>query len=54
MKLDIAWEIGDTLNGLMAVPNMVGVLLLSGIVGKLTRSHFNSADKSNKSPGLRK
>ena len=40
MKLSLAWDIADTLNGLMAVPNLVGVLGLSGVVVKLTREHF--------------
>ncbi len=38
----LAWDIADTLNGLMAIPNLVGVLLLSGVVVKLTKEHFAS------------
>lgn len=41
MKLDLAWNIADTLNGLMAIPNLVGLIGLSGVVVKLTRDHFN-------------
>ena len=40
IKLDLAWAIADTLNGLMALPNLIAVLLLSPVVFKLTREHF--------------
>lgn len=40
MKLDLAWSIADTLNGLMAIPNLIGLLALSPVVFKLTRDHF--------------
>ena len=38
MSLDLAWEIADTLNALMAIPNLIGVLCLSGIVFKVTKN----------------
>ena len=41
MDLSLAWDIADTLNGLMALPNLVGLIGLSGIVVKLTREHFD-------------
>lgn len=34
------WLIADTLNALMALPNLIALLLLSPIVFKLTRDHF--------------
>ena len=40
MDLQLAWDIADTLNGLMAIPNLIGVLLLSPVVVKLTREYF--------------
>lgn len=30
MKLDLVWNISDVFNGLMAIPNLIGVLALSG------------------------
>lgn len=36
----LMWDISDTLNGLMALPNLVALLLLSGTVAKLTRDYF--------------
>lgn len=34
------WSLADTLNGLMAIPNLVGLVGLSGLVVKLTRGYF--------------
>ena len=40
LKLDLVWNIADTLNGFMAVPNLVALLGLSGVVIRLTKEHF--------------
>lgn len=40
MDLGLAWDISDTLNGLMAIPNLIGLIGLSGIVIRLTKEHF--------------
>ena len=40
-ELTLAWDISDTLNGLMAIPNLVAVLLLSPVAFKLTKEHFD-------------
>ena len=40
LKLDLVWNIADTLNGFMAVPNLVALLGLSPVVVKLTKEHF--------------
>ena len=42
LKLSIVWDIADTLNGLMAIPNLIAVLGLSGVVIKLTKDHFSA------------
>jgi AGCS family alanine or glycine:cation symporter len=39
----LMWNISDTLNGLMAIPNLVALLLLSGTVAKLTKNYFSDA-----------
>ena len=41
MDLGLAWKISDTLNGLMALPNLIALLALSGVVVKVTKSHFS-------------
>lgn len=38
--LHLVWDIADTLNGLMAIPNLIGVFMLSGVVLKETKSYF--------------
>ena len=40
MELDLAWELADTLNGLMILPNLAALFALSGIVVKETRAYF--------------
>ena len=42
MDLGLAWDIADTLNGLMAIPNLIGVIGLSGVVVKTTKEYFAS------------
>ncbi len=37
----LMWDIADTLNGLMAIPNLIALLLLSGTVAKLTKNYFS-------------
>lgn len=39
MDLRLVWDISDTLNALMAVPNLIGVLLLSGTAVRITRNY---------------
>jgi len=38
--LGFAWDLADTINGLMIIPNLVGLLLLSGQVVKLKKDYF--------------
>ena len=42
MELDLVWTIADTLNGFMAIPNLIALLGLSGVVVKLTKEHFEA------------
>ena len=41
MKLDLAWDLSDTFNGLMMLPNLIGVLSLSGTVAAITRNYVD-------------
>ena len=45
VKLDLVWAISDTLNGLMALPNLIALAALSGVVVKATKEYF-SKEKS--------
>jgi alanine or glycine:cation symporter, AGCS family len=40
-NLNFMWLVADTLNALMAIPNLVALILLSPVVFKLTKEHFN-------------
>ena len=41
MNLALAWDLSDTFNGLMAIPNLIGVLTLSPIVMKITKNYVD-------------
>ena len=36
----LMWNIAETFNGLMAIPNLIALFLLSGTVVKLTKEYF--------------
>ncbi len=38
--LDIVWNVGDMSNALMAFPNLIGLILLAGLVAKITKQAF--------------
>lgn len=40
MDLGLLWNIADTFNGLMVIPNLIALLLLSGTVAKLVKDYF--------------
>ena len=55
MTISTVWTIADIVNGLMAIPNLIGVLLLTGIVAKETKSYFDRLqDRKLKGRELRK
>ena len=41
MNLGLMWSIAETFNGLMVIPNLIAVFLLSGVVVKLVREYFS-------------
>lgn len=48
--LDLVWNIADTLNGLMAIPNLIALIALSGVVAKLVKDFFKDPDRKRTSP----
>ena len=42
VDLGLLWSIADTFNGLMSIPNLIALLLLSGTVVRLTKEFFAS------------
>lgn len=45
INLGLLWDIADTFNGLMAIPNFIALFALSPVVFKLTKEHFAEVDK---------
>ena len=45
MDLGLMWNIAETFNGLMAIPNLIAVFLLSGVVVKLVKEYFAGEGK---------
>lgn len=45
MDLGLMWSIADTFNGLMAIPNLIAVFLLSGTVVRLVKEYFETEGK---------
>jgi len=43
-KLDLVWGIADVFNGLMAIPNLIGLLFLSKVIASETQKYFYSKD----------
>ena len=45
MELGLVWDIADTLNGLMAIPNLVALIGLSDVVVRLGEHHFSKRSR---------
>lgn len=46
VDLGLLWSIAETFNGLMAIPNLIAVFLLSGVVVKLVKEYFAGERKN--------
>ncbi|MFW6322205.1 MAG: alanine:cation symporter family protein [Guyparkeria sp.] len=40
MNLELIWALCDSANGLLAIPNLIAILLLSPLVVRMTRQYF--------------
>lgn len=45
MDLGLLWDISETFNGLMAIPNLIALFLLANVVVKLTKEYFENEGK---------
>ena len=45
LKVDLVWDLADCFNGLMVIPNLLGILALSGVVGALFKDYNNLSKK---------
>ncbi len=53
MTSSLAWDISDTFNGLMMIPNLIGVIALCPLVSKITKNYINRKIKNiNEEPML--
>ena len=43
--LSVVWDVADTFNGLMAIPNFIALFALSGVVAAETKKYFRQVDK---------
>ena len=50
ITLQLVWDLADTFNALMAIPNLVAVLLLSNVVVRETKKYINNIDAKDTSP----
>ncbi|WP_027181960.1 alanine/glycine:cation symporter family protein [Oleidesulfovibrio alaskensis] len=41
LKLDVVWTVSDIFNGLMAFPNLIGLIMLSPVIASETKKFFN-------------
>ena len=46
MELGLMWNIAETFNGLMLIPNLIAVFLLSGVVVRLVKEYFDREGKN--------
>ena len=46
MNLGLLWSIAETFNGLMVIPNLLAVFLLSGVVVRMVKDYFNGIEDS--------
>jgi AGCS family alanine or glycine:cation symporter len=49
---ELAWAISDTFNGLMALPNLIGVVIMGGLVWRITKNYFDRKKGKNVAPML--
>ncbi len=52
IESDLIWALDDTFNGLMALPNLVALVLLSGQVAKITKNYFDRKKGKKAEPML--
>ncbi len=50
ISLNLVWDVSDTFNGLMALPNLIGILLLSGKVVEIIKNYYDRKNGKDVSP----
>ncbi|MBQ8322922.1 MAG: sodium:alanine symporter family protein [Clostridia bacterium] len=49
---ELAWAISDTFNGLMALPNLIGLVIMSGLVARITKNYLDRKKGKDVAPML--
>ena len=49
MKVEAVWSVGDIVNAVKIVPNLVGLIGLSGLVARFTKDYFKNGGPSRDS-----
>ncbi len=49
---ELAWAISDTFNGLMALPNLIGLVIMSGLVARIAKNYFQRKKGEDVTPML--
>lgn len=52
MSSTLAWDISDTFNGLMMVPNLIGVITMTPLIARLTKNYVNRKIKDKDEPEM--
>ena len=50
VSLNLIWLIADTLNAMMAIPNLIAVLFLSPVIVAETKKYLNDIDEKDDTP----
>ncbi|MBD8013099.1 sodium:alanine symporter family protein [Microbacterium sp. NPDC077391] len=50
VQLGVVWAFSDVMNGLMALPNLIGLLILSGLVARETKKYLDNDPKLTATP----
>lgn len=50
VQLGVVWAFSDVMNGLMALPNLIGLLILSGLVARETKKYLDNDPKLRATP----
>lgn len=45
LNLDLLWSVAETFNGLMIIPNLIAVFMLSGVVVNMVKEYFAGKDQ---------
>jgi len=49
MRVEVAWSMGDVFNGMMALPNLIGLLFLAGVAVRSLRAYLDRVDSGGSS-----